>query len=260
MHAPPSRARAAAAACCSQGARLHDGYLISKRQLGALESQDVGGAAGFCRRIQRLPGHDGVDLPEQREEGALDVVAAEGRRLREEEPLLLREGGGLVRVHRAAAGVAGQVGLVADEHDDDGLVGVGAQLGDPARDVVEGAAAGDVVDEHGAERAAVVGAGDRAVALLAGGVPDLGLDAVARDVDGARLELDADGRLGVQEELVAGEASQQLRLPHRRVADHHDLEHVVLLHLRCTLLLTILLAAAANGFLLRPAGRLSLPC
>ncbi|BAT07231.1 Os09g0281750, partial [Oryza sativa Japonica Group] len=66
-----------------------------------------------------------------------------------------------------------------------------------------------------------------AIPFLAGGVPDLGLDGAGVDVEGSRLELDADGGLGVEVELVAGEPRQQLRLPHRGVADQHHLEHVV---------------------------------
>ena len=38
-------------------------------------------------------------------------------------------------------------------------------------------------------------------------------------LDAARGELDADGRLGVEVELVAREAAQQVRLAHARVAD-----------------------------------------
>ena len=99
---------------------------------------------------------------------------------------------------------------------------------EPAADVVEGGAAGDVVDEEGAEGAAVVGGGDGAEALLAGGVPDLGLDVLAVDVHALRLELDADGGLGVEIELVAGVAGQQVALPHRAVPDDHHLEQVLL--------------------------------
>ena len=65
------------------------------------------------------------------------------------------------------------------------------------------------------------------VPLLAGGVPDLGLDAPVVDDEGAGLELDADGGLGAEAELIAGEAGEDLRLAHRRVADQHHLEDVV---------------------------------
>jgi hypothetical protein len=45
----------------------------------------------------------------------------------------------------------------------------------------------------------------------AGGVPDLGLDdLIVIDVDAAGGELDADGALGVEAELVACEAPEQV--------------------------------------------------
>ncbi|BAT10604.1 Os10g0377450, partial [Oryza sativa Japonica Group] len=63
--------------------------------------------------------------------------------------------------------------------------------------------------------------------LLAGGVPDLGLDGLVVDEEGAGLELDADGGLGVDGELVAGEAGEDLGLADGGVPDQHHLEHVV---------------------------------
>ena len=63
--------------------------------------------------------------------------------------------------------------------------------------------------------------GDGAVALLAGGVPDLRLDGLAVHLDAAGGELHADGALALQVELVAGEARQQVALPHARVPDEH---------------------------------------
>jgi len=65
------------------------------------------------------------------------------------------------------------------------------------------------------------------VPFLAGCVPDLGLDALVLDDQGAGLELDADGSFGVQAELVAREPGQYLRLPDRRIPYQHHLEHVV---------------------------------
>lgn len=63
--------------------------------------------------------------------------------------------------------------------------------------------------------------------FLACGVPDLCLDGAGVDVEGARLELDSDGGLGVEVELVAGEAGEQLRLAHSGIADEHHLEDVI---------------------------------
>ena len=81
-----------------------------------------------------------------------------------------------------------------------------AQLLQPPRDVLVGLVLADVVDEQGADGAAVVGGGDGAVALLAGRVPDLRLDGLAVDLDAARCEFDADGGFAVEVEFVAGEA------------------------------------------------------
>jgi hypothetical protein len=69
--------------------------------------------------------------------------------------------------------------------------------------------------------------GEGGLPLLAGGVPDLRLNGLVVDHEGARLELDPDGGLGVEAELVAREPRQDLRLAHRRVADQHHLEYVV---------------------------------
>ena len=63
--------------------------------------------------------------------------------------------------------------------------------------------------------------------LLPGGVPDLRLDGLVVDDKRPGLELDPDGGLGVEAELVAGEARQDLRLADSGVADEHHLEDVV---------------------------------
>lgn len=67
---------------------------------------------------------------------------------------------------------------------------------------------GDVVDEEDAHGAAVVGGGDGAEALLTGCVPDLELDALAVQLDGTDLEVDADGRDEGRRERVFAEAQQ----------------------------------------------------
>jgi hypothetical protein len=67
---------------------------------------------------------------------------------------------------------------------------------------------GDVVDEQNAHGAAVVSGGDGAEALLAGGVPDLQLYALAVELDGADLEVDADGGDEGRGERVLAETQQ----------------------------------------------------
>ena len=99
-----------------------------------------------------------------------------------------------------------QIALVADEHGDNGGVGVRPQLAQPPFAVLEALAPRDVVHKQRADRAAIICGGDRAVALLAGGVPHLGLDGLAVVLDLPRRELHADRRLRVLAELVLGEA------------------------------------------------------
>ena len=68
---------------------------------------------------------------------------------------------------------------------------------------------------------------DQSVPLLAGGVPNLGLDDLAVDLEAAGGELDTDGGLGLEAELVLGEAGEEVGLADAGVADEHHLEEVV---------------------------------
>ncbi len=86
-------------------------------------------------------------------------------------------------------------------------------------------------EERGGDGMGMEG-GRRGVPLLAGGVPNLGLDDLAVDLDAAGGELDPDGGLGLEAELVLGETRQQVGLAHAGVADEHRLEQVVVVVLR----------------------------
>jgi hypothetical protein len=154
----PSRASALRAPL--QGAGLRNGAHV---QLGTLQRQHLAAVIAWLAaqppglvELERPARHDGEDLLEEREEGALHVVARERGRLGEEEPLVLRQARGLVGLHLPAP--RRHVGLVPDERHDGGAVGVRAELLHPPRHVVERRAPGDVVHHHGAQRAAVVGA------------------------------------------------------------------------------------------------------
>jgi hypothetical protein len=63
--------------------------------------------------------------------------------------------------------------------------------------------------------------------FLASSVPDLGLDDFVLNRDSPGLELNPNSGLGVQAELVLSKPGQELTLPHRRVSDHHHLEHII---------------------------------
>lgn len=101
-----------------------------------------------------------------------------------------------------------QIALVSNQHDDDIGVGVVSELLKPSCDVLVGLVLADVVYKKGTDGATVVCGGDGAIALLASRVPDLCLDRLGINLDRPGSKLDADGRLGVQVELVAGESTQ----------------------------------------------------
>lgn len=103
-----------------------------------------------------------------------------------------------------------QITLVAHQHDDNVRVGMIPELLQPPRDILVRLVLADVVDEQSADGAAVVGGGDGTVALLARGIPDLGFDGLAVDLDAAGREFDADGGFAVEVEFVAREAGEQV--------------------------------------------------
>ncbi len=70
--------------------------------------------------------------------------------------------------------VVGEVELVADEEEGEIRGGEGAGVVEEGLEVVKGRVGGDVVDEDGAGRAAVVGSGDGAEAFGSCSVPELG--------------------------------------------------------------------------------------
>ena len=96
----------------------------------------------------------------------------------------------IVRDTRTYLPAVVHVALVAQDHLLHVRGGVLLDVPDPVLDVVEALLVGDVVDEHDAHGAAVVGRRDRAEALLARGVPDLQLDLLAVQLDRADLEVD----------------------------------------------------------------------
>lgn len=63
---------------------------------------------------------------------------------------------------------------------------------------------------------------DGTVALLSGRVPDLGLHCFAVHLDAACGKLHSNGALALQVELIAGEAGQQVTLPHAWVSNEDD--------------------------------------
>lgn len=143
-----------------------------------------------------------------------------------------------------------QVALVAHQHDDDVGIGVVLQLLQPALGVFVRQVLGDVVDQQsphgppvipggqrgdgltadsqgrdvgfGGARGGHSRRGDGSVPLLPGRVPNLSFHRLVVHLDAPRGELHPDGALALQVELIAGEAGQEVALPHAGVPDEHN--------------------------------------
>lgn len=89
---------------------------------------------------------------------------------------------------------------------------------------VERSLVGDVVYEKNAHSTTVVGGGDGSEALLAGGIPDLQLDALPIELNGPDLEVDSDGGDKGWGKRVFAEAQQTARLADAGVAYQEQLD------------------------------------
>lgn len=120
-----------------------------------------------------------------------------------------------------------QIALVSHQHYYDICVGMVPQLLQPSRHVLVSLVLADIVHEEGADGATVIGGGDGAIALLAGSIPDLGLDSLVVDLDAARGKLHTDGGLAVKIELVARETREQVGFSNTAVTYEYDFEEVL---------------------------------
>lgn len=178
----------------------------------------------------------------ERVEGLIDVDVALGRHLEEGDAQLVRQRLALLRAHRP---LLLPVALVADQDLVDALGGVLLHVCEPGPDIcvsftpvsfrapnltgcrrarwrertVERPLVRHIVYQQDAHGAPVIGRRDGAEAFLTRRIPDLELDALAVQLDGADLEVDADrGDEGWRERVLA-EAQQAARLAYARVAD-----------------------------------------
>lgn len=180
--------------------------------LGAVASGDV------------LSRHAGLDVAGHAEEGLLNVGGVLGGGLNEGDIVGVSEALGHLSVDNL---LGHEIALVSDEELVDVVRGVLLNLREPLLHVVEALHIGDIIDDSNAVGAAVVGGGDGAEALLASGIPDLHLNGLALDVEGANFEVDANGgdvRLSVR---VINEAKQKAGLTDAGIANQKDLEEVI---------------------------------
>jgi hypothetical protein len=186
-----------------------------------------------------------LDIRGERVKGLIDVDVALGRDFEERNAEFVCE---RLAPFCADGALLFPVALVTNEDLVNALGGVLLDVGKPCADVccaelaegkevgrrrgkwiwaqrtVEASLVCHIVDEQDAHGAAVVGGSNGAETLLAGRVPYLQLDTLAVKLDGADLEVDADGGDEGRGEGVFAEAQQTARLADARVADEKQLD------------------------------------
>ena len=127
-----------------------------------------------------------------------------------------------------------QVQLVPEDEQLGRLAGdVGDQVADPVGDhVFEGGGAIQVEDYNDAVRVAVVGGYEGAVLLLPGGVPNLELDFLARDLQVFEGKVDAQGRKVLIGKSVVDDSPEEGSLAHGRIPDDYYFENHIKPRLR----------------------------
>lgn len=88
----------------------------------------------------------------------------------------------------------------------------------------------DIVDEKCTDRTTVIGRSDCAISLLTSSIPNLRLDGLCVNLDRPCRELDTNGRLRVEVELVPSESAQQVGFTNSRVADENDWVRSAVMH------------------------------
>ena len=120
-----------------------------------------------------------------------------------------------------------EVAFVANQHQNNVLIAVILDVLDPSGHVPKRFLAGDIKNNQGGGRRAVVGARDGFEFLLARRVPDLQLYHLVVQHDVAARELNSHRVLVARVEAVLHEPPDYARLPHRRVPHQDEFERVV---------------------------------
>ena len=147
-----------------------------------------------------------LDFACQVEEGFLDVGIRLGRRLNVRNAELL---GQLFALLGGDRSLLLPIRLVANQNLGDAFAGMLLDVGVPRSYVFKRLLVGNIEHEQDAHRTTVVGGGDGAETLLTRRVPDLQLDALAIQLNGADLEVNADGGDERGRPGIIAEAEQQ---------------------------------------------------
>lgn len=147
-----------------------------------------------------------MDYRARLQESLFDVLGSFRRCLHENEPVLPSEHLTLIG---ADLSPRVQVALIANEHDRHIGVAVLLDFLQPSGEMGEGIPPRDVVDEECARRTAIVRTRNTLERFLASRVPDLQLDVLLLDLDGASTKLDSDGQIVLLTEPLVRELEKK---------------------------------------------------
>lgn len=102
-----------------------------------------------------------------------------------------------------------EVRLVSDKHDCHIRVAILSDFFEPSRQMGEGVSPRDVVHQKSSGRTTIVRTSDALERLLASSVPDLELNVLFVDLDGAGAKLDSDRQVMLLSEALVRKLEQQ---------------------------------------------------
>ena len=181
-------------------------------------------------RVSSVFRHRREDGSRQGHEGLVDVNFVLGGSLQELHAEALGE---LLAFFVRHLSLVLQVAFIAHQDLHDVRTRVLPHFSHPRLDVLERLAISNIVDEDAAVGTFVVRRGDgfesgeSTVPLLAGGIPDLELDAFVVDLELSDSEVDADSRQEALVEYIVGEPAEDVGLACTAVPHNQDLEDVV---------------------------------
>jgi hypothetical protein len=150
--------------------------------LDRLRTKRDSALARLCTGRRRLRLHPRLDLTRHGQKRLLHIGRRLGRRFQKLDP---KRVGKLFALFRRYNTLGREIALVADQELVNVFRRISVNFVQPLLNIVEGFGVGHVVNDNNAVRAAVVGRRNRTKAFLAGCVPNLQLDRLLVQLNGA---------------------------------------------------------------------------